>query len=84
MGGTDVTEYEAAFRLTEYRRKNKNFVGLAYQNMSATGPNAALPHYTPRKATAACISRDTFYVKYVLPHISLVSLGVGVEMVIWC
>ena len=62
MGGTDVTEYEAAFRLTEYRRKNKNFVGLAYQNMSATGPNAALPHYTPRKATAACISRETFYV----------------------
>jgi Xaa-Pro aminopeptidase len=38
--GYEITEYEAAFRLTEYRRHNKNFMGLAYENISASGPNA--------------------------------------------
>ncbi|KIY53421.1 Creatinase/aminopeptidase, partial [Fistulina hepatica ATCC 64428] len=59
--GFDVTEYEAAMRITEFRRHAKNFMGVAYENISATGPNAALPHYTPRRKTAALISRDTPY-----------------------
>ncbi|EJF65620.1 Creatinase/aminopeptidase [Dichomitus squalens] len=59
--GYDITEYEAAWRLTEYRRKNKHYMGLAYENISATGPNAALPHYVPHKATARMIDRDTPY-----------------------
>ncbi|KAJ2984226.1 hypothetical protein NUW54_g10552 [Trametes sanguinea] len=59
--GYEITEYEAAWRLTEYRRKNKHYMGLAYENISATGPNAALPHYTPHKSTALIIDRDTPY-----------------------
>ncbi|KAF8907938.1 peptidase M24, structural domain-containing protein [Gymnopilus junonius] len=59
--GYEITEYEAGFRLTEFRRKNKHFMGLAYENISASGPNAALPHYSPRKSTAAMISRDAPY-----------------------
>ncbi|KAF9645429.1 Creatinase aminopeptidase [Thelephora ganbajun] len=59
--GCEITEYEAAFRLTEYRRTNRHFVGLAYENISASGPNAALPHYSPTKSTAAMIDRDTPY-----------------------
>ena len=31
--GYDITKYEAAWRLTEYQRKNKNFMGLAYENI---------------------------------------------------
>lgn len=61
--GFDITEWEAAFRLTEFRRKNKNFMGLAYENISASGPNAALPHYSPKKATAAIIRKDVPYLK---------------------
>lgn len=38
--GYEITEYEAAWRLTEYRRHNKHFQGLAYENISASGPNA--------------------------------------------
>jgi Xaa-Pro aminopeptidase len=38
--GYEITEYEAASRLTEFRRKNKYFMGLAYENISASGPNA--------------------------------------------
>jgi Xaa-Pro aminopeptidase len=61
--GYDITEYEAASRLTEYRRHNKYFMGLAYENISASGPNAALPHYSPKKSTARMIDRDNPYLK---------------------
>ncbi|KAI0338240.1 Creatinase/aminopeptidase [Trametopsis cervina] len=59
--GYDITEYEAAWRLTEFRRKGKNYVGLAYENISASGKNAALPHYVPRKADEVMLSRDEPY-----------------------
>ncbi|KAJ6616675.1 peptidase M24, structural domain-containing protein [Mycena sp. CBHHK59/15] len=59
--GYEITEYEAAQRLTEFRRKTKHFMGLAYENISASGPNAALPHYSPRRSTAQIIDRDTPY-----------------------
>ncbi|TFK64848.1 aminopeptidase-P [Pluteus cervinus] len=59
--GYDITEYEAGLRITEYRRKHRFFQGLAYKNISASGPNAALPHYQPRKATALMIDRNKPY-----------------------
>ena len=61
LQGYAISEYEAAFRLTEYRRGNDHFMGLAYENISASGPNAALPHYSPTKSTAATIDRDVPY-----------------------
>ncbi|KAF9000416.1 hypothetical protein BDQ17DRAFT_1359572 [Cyathus striatus] len=48
--GYDITEYEAEFH------------GPRYEPTSATGPNGALPHYTPKKGTARLIERDTPYV----------------------
>ncbi|KAK2464776.1 hypothetical protein APHAL10511_003194 [Amanita phalloides] len=59
--GYDITEWEAANRLTEFRRKKKNFMGLAYENLSASGPNAALPHYSPLKSVCRMIDRGTPY-----------------------
>ncbi|KAF8317040.1 Creatinase aminopeptidase [Amanita rubescens] len=59
--GYDITEWEAANRLTEFRRKKKNFMGLAYENLSASGPNAALPHYSPLKSAARMIDRESPY-----------------------
>lgn len=61
--GYEVTEWEAAQRLTEYRRKNDWYEGQAYENISATGPNAALPHYSPKKDSASFIDKDTPYLK---------------------
>jgi len=49
--------------MTEFRKKNKHFMGLAYENISASGPNAALPHYSPKKLTARMIDRQTPYLK---------------------
>ncbi|KAF8069893.1 Creatinase aminopeptidase, partial [Lyophyllum atratum] len=59
--GLEITEYEAASRLTQFRRHNSHFMGLAYKSISATGSNAALPHYSPRKSTARMIERETPY-----------------------
>lgn len=59
--GYEVTEWEAAQRLTEYRRKNDWYEGQAYENISATGKNAALPHYSPKKDSSDFIDRDTPY-----------------------
>jgi Xaa-Pro aminopeptidase len=59
--GFEITEYQAAFRLNEYRRGNQYYKGLAYDSISASGPNAALPHYIPRKSSARLIDRETPY-----------------------
>ncbi|KZV72786.1 Creatinase/aminopeptidase [Peniophora sp. CONT] len=59
--GVQVSEWEAAWRLTEFRRRAKNYRGLAYENISATGPNAALPHYSPLKSDCLLIDTETPY-----------------------
>ncbi|GAA5912693.1 aminopeptidase P family protein [Sporobolomyces salmoneus] len=56
-----VTEWEAAEKLTEYREKNENYAGLAYENISATGENAALPHYAPSPSNPIPISLKAPY-----------------------
>jgi Xaa-Pro aminopeptidase len=59
--GFQISEWEAAWRLTEFRSKAKNYMGLAYENISAAGPNAALPHYTPLKSDNLFIDKETPY-----------------------
>ncbi|KQZ61000.1 hypothetical protein ASD67_17100 [Sphingopyxis sp. Root1497] len=46
-----VTELEAAQRLTELRAENERYLGPSMSNLSASGPNSALPHYVPTKET---------------------------------
>jgi hypothetical protein len=38
--GYEVTEWEASEKLNDFRREMPLYVGLAYENISATGPNA--------------------------------------------
>jgi len=61
VGGKEVNEWDAAEELTKYRKQNANFAGLAYDNISATGENAALPHYEPTPSASAMINRSTPY-----------------------
>lgn len=50
----------------EYRRNNEYYEGLSYEPISATGPNAALPHYKPAKSSSPFIDRDAPYLKCVV------------------
>ncbi|KXN85541.1 putative Xaa-Pro aminopeptidase P [Leucoagaricus sp. SymC.cos] len=59
--GYDITEWEAAWRIKEFRMKQRKFMGLAYETVSASGPNGAIPHYAPKKHSARMIDRDTPY-----------------------
>ncbi|KZT56602.1 Creatinase/aminopeptidase [Calocera cornea HHB12733] len=59
--GRKITEWEAGEKLTEYRQQNENFMGLAYENISAYGPNAALPHYAPQRNATSFIGIDAPY-----------------------
>ncbi|GAA5868614.1 hypothetical protein JCM1840_005510 [Sporobolomyces johnsonii] len=63
-----VTEWEAAEKLTRYREKNEYYAGLAYENISATGGNAALPHYAPSPDNDVPISMHSPYLNDSGPH----------------
>ena len=51
--GRDVDEWEASERLTEFRSRIPGYRGNSFENISAYGPSAALPHYsTPKEGSA--------------------------------
>jgi Xaa-Pro aminopeptidase len=55
--GYEITEWEAAWRINEFRTKQKKFMGLAYETISANGPNAVLLYYTPKKHSVRTIDQ---------------------------
>ncbi|THU88756.1 Creatinase/aminopeptidase [Dendrothele bispora CBS 962.96] len=58
----DVTEFEAAERLTEFRKtQGKGTYRDQKEPISASGPNAALPHYVAKRDTARVIDRNLPY-----------------------
>ncbi|KAL7341825.1 peptidase M24, structural domain-containing protein [Rhodotorula toruloides] len=59
--GKEVTEWDAGEKLTSFRKGGQYFAGLAYENISASGENAALPHYEPSPDRPTPISRDSPY-----------------------
>ena len=51
--GREVDEWEASERLTQFRAQIPGYRGNSFENISAYGPGAALPHYsTPREGSA--------------------------------
>lgn len=51
--GREVTEWEASERLTAFRAEIPGYRGNSFENISAYGPSAALPHYsTPCEGSA--------------------------------
>ncbi|WWC71379.1 uncharacterized protein I206_105334 [Kwoniella pini CBS 10737] len=57
-----VGEWAAAQTLTRFRAKEEFFAGLAYEDISASGPNGALPHYAPKRGEDNLIDIDSTYV----------------------
>lgn len=51
--GREVTEWEASEKLTSFRAMIPGYKGNSFENISAYGPSAALPHYsTPIEGSA--------------------------------
>ncbi|KAI5481864.1 xaa-pro aminopeptidase [Pseudohyphozyma bogoriensis] len=59
--GAQINEWDAGVKLTSYRETGEHYVGLAYDNISATGANAALPHYDPSETESSIIDPSTPY-----------------------
>ncbi|KAJ7239839.1 peptidase M24, structural domain-containing protein [Mycena rebaudengoi] len=59
--GYNITEWEARQCLIRFLQVGEYFLGLARPIMSASGPNAARPHYWPPRSTAQKIDRETPY-----------------------
>lgn len=56
-----LNEHEVAEREYEFRQKRKDFVGLSFDTISSTGPNAAIIHYKPPTEGSAKVVRNQIY-----------------------
>ncbi|KAL8281074.1 hypothetical protein RQP46_006432 [Phenoliferia psychrophenolica] len=61
QSGVQISEWDAGDELTKFRSSGLHFAGLSYENISATGENAALPHYAPEKEGSSIIETTTPY-----------------------
>ncbi|KAI0976038.1 aminopeptidase-like protein [Xylaria arbuscula] len=56
-----IDEVEAADKLEAFRAKHDHFVGLSFDTISSTGPNAAVIHYKPEKGSCSTIDPAAIY-----------------------
>ncbi|KAI1129599.1 aminopeptidase-like protein [Nemania abortiva] len=56
-----VDEVEAADKLEACRAKHKDFMGLSFDTISSTGPNAAVIHYKPERGSCSTIDPAAIY-----------------------
>ncbi|KAB5570419.1 peptidase M24, structural domain-containing protein [Coniochaeta sp. 2T2.1] len=59
--GAKLDEVEAADKLEEIRKKQKDFVGLSFDTISSTGANAAVIHYKPEPGNCSVIDPKAIY-----------------------
>ncbi|KAH8702372.1 putative Xaa-Pro aminopeptidase P [Talaromyces proteolyticus] len=56
-----LDEVDGADKLEQIRSKHEKFVGLSFDTISSTGPNAAVIHYKPEKGYCSIINPDAIY-----------------------
>ena len=56
-----IDEIEAADKLEAIRSKHDHFVGLSFDTISSTGPNAAVIHYKPERGACSVIDPKAIY-----------------------
>lgn len=59
--GETLDEVQAADKLEEIRSKGEHFVGLSFDTISSTGPNAAVIHYKPERGNCSIIDPKAIY-----------------------
>ncbi|KAL8764202.1 MAG: hypothetical protein Q9184_000171 [Pyrenodesmia sp. 2 TL-2023] len=58
---TRLDEVQGADKLEDIRSKKDRFVGLSFDTISSTGPNAAVIHYKPEKGNCSIIDPTAVY-----------------------
>ena len=56
-----LTEFQAEIKLHEFRRNTGLLVDLSFRSISASGPNAALPHYHVKGTRGRIIRNNEIY-----------------------
>ncbi|KAH8733136.1 putative Xaa-Pro aminopeptidase P [Phaeosphaeriaceae sp. PMI808] len=56
-----LDEVDAADKLEAIRKKHDKFMGLSFDTISSTGPNAAVIHYKPEKGACSVIDPKAIY-----------------------
>ena len=59
--GAELDEVQAADKLESVRSKGDHFVGLSFDTISSTGPNAAVIHYKPEPGNCSVIDPKAIY-----------------------
>jgi len=59
--GTKLDEVEAADKLEHIRSKHDKYVGLSFDTISSTGPNAAVIHYKPEPGNCSTVDPKQIY-----------------------
>ena len=59
--GAKLDEVQAADKLEQIRSKGDRFVGLSFDTISSTGPNAAVIHYKPEPGNCSIIDQKAIY-----------------------
>ncbi|KXT09715.1 hypothetical protein AC579_1684 [Pseudocercospora musae] len=57
----ELDEVQAADKLEQIRSMHGNFVGLSFDTISSTGPNAAVIHYKPEQGNCSTIDPTQVY-----------------------
>jgi Xaa-Pro aminopeptidase len=60
-GKTDISEWDGACKLEEFRSNGEFFMGLSFDTISSIGANGAIIHYSPEKETAMKINNKEVY-----------------------
>ena len=56
-----MNEYTAAKKLEEFRKTRDLYMGPSFDTISSIGPNGAVIHYKPKKATALKMNNKEIY-----------------------
>ncbi|KAL6242670.1 hypothetical protein RBB50_010316 [Rhinocladiella similis] len=61
LSGAWIDEVQGADKLQEIRSKGEHFMGLSFDTISSTGPNAAVIHYSPERGNCSVIDPKQVY-----------------------
>ena len=60
-GDDSLTEVSVAEKLEEFRRKQKDFISLSFDTISAVGGNGSIIHYHSKKQNCSSLNKQQIY-----------------------